>query len=85
MSDLQAFVHLARHAAIQQPGLVHESVELLCGIFRLREKVVESLDVVGRASVKDATGIDIKHNCIEVLLVRTKSSSRPRTGPFAVM
>jgi hypothetical protein len=67
--DLQAFVHLARHAAVRQPALVNESVDLLCGIFRLREKAVESLEVVGRASVKDATGVDIKHNCIEVLLV----------------
>ncbi len=69
MFDLQAFVHLARHAAVRQPALVNESVDLLCGIFRLREKAVESLEVVGRASVKDATGVDIKHNCIEVLLV----------------
>ena len=45
-------------------------LDVLCNIFKLREKVVESLDVVGRASVKDATGIDIKRNCIEVILVR---------------
>lgn len=50
--------------------LVHESLDVLCNIFKLREKVVESLDAVGRASVKDATGIDIKRNCIEVILVR---------------
>lgn len=79
--ELQAFVHLARHAAVRQPALVHESVELLCGIFRLREKVVESLDVVGRASVKDATGIDIKGNCIEVLLV---SANKALWSPRAV-
>lgn len=70
MVDLQAFVHLARNIGVQHPVLVHESLDVLCNIFKLREKVVESLDAVGRASVKDATGIDIKRNCIEVILVR---------------
>ena len=74
MFDLQALVHLGRHAVVRQPALIHESVDLLCGIFRLREKAVESLEVVGRASVKDATGVDIKRNCIEVLLVSTSAA-----------
>ena len=69
VADLQAYVHLARYVAVRYPAFANEAVALLCDIFRLREAVVESLEVVGRVSVKDASGIDIRRNCIEVLLV----------------
>ena len=69
MADLQAYAHLARYVAVRYPAFANEAVALLCDIFRLREAVVESLEVVGRVSVKDASGIDIRRNCIEVLLV----------------
>jgi len=69
VADLQAYAHLARYVAVRYPAFANEAVALLCDIFRLREAVVESLEVVGRVSVKDASGIDIRRNCIEVLLV----------------
>ena len=74
---LQALLRIALQIAIHQPALASRSVLLVADIFLLTEAVnrdtLDIADRAGRASVKDATGIDIKRHSIEILLVREAS------------
>jgi hypothetical protein len=72
VQQLQALLHLATQISQHQPALAAAAIALISDIVLLPEASGDTLDAsdrAGRASVKDATGLDIRGNCIEALLV----------------